>query len=703
MHPAPAWKVSMRILLCLGAGLALAPAMQAQLTDLQPGRNFPTAQISFGGGRSENVDIGDVDNDGDYDVGIANGGDGSAEANVIYMNNGGAQGGTVGTFANQTSTRWAGVPNDTSRDIEFVDFENDGDLDVYISNRGTTVNNGEVSRTYENQGGKQHGAVGFYNENTNRFWGTLISVPANEEFGTQDGKGPWKDFSCDCDFGDVDDDGDVDLFHSSYGPNIAGNRDSRLFLNDGNGLFNEHWPWIEAGADIRLHTLDIDLADFDGDDDLDVFASSRDSQARVYRNNTYTTTGASAMFTDVTQSALLDTGAALSGGSNYEAEFADLDGDGDFDVWAKNYGNGTLDVTLENDGNMVFTKANWIRNDPNVDENEVDFLDFDNDGDLDVFAANFSGTNWIYTSGVAQGLTPAQGYFHRNDVGGGMASWPEAPSGNPNGGTTLDGECADMDNDGDTDLLLANDGGQQNRYWENVLGVPDTFAPTFERFTVQADKVDGSDTVIHAHVRDNTNYYIVQFYETNLIYTVDGGQERCVRMLSQSGQQFRGVIPGGLTGEIAYRIETEDDNGNASVSSTVTYNQVGSGGDLYHSISCGTEGDTGVPVLEGRGAMTPGSANSFVLKNAAPNAFAAMFLSVSSTPVLFKQGTLHTFPINVMLNRGTDAGGLDYLAFPFPGTTSLPSGTPMYVQYAVQDASHPAGATLSNAVLGTVP
>ena len=58
--------------------------------DLQPGRNFPTVTNTFGTGRSENLDVGDVDHDGDYDVVVANGGDGSPQANVIYINDGNA-------------------------------------------------------------------------------------------------------------------------------------------------------------------------------------------------------------------------------------------------------------------------------------------------------------------------------------------------------------------------------------------------------------------------------------------------------------------------------------------------------------------------------------------------------------------------------------------------------------------------------------
>ena len=51
------------------AGLVLlAAAADAQLADLQPGRNFPFAAPAFGNGRSEDVAMGDVDNDGDDDM-----------------------------------------------------------------------------------------------------------------------------------------------------------------------------------------------------------------------------------------------------------------------------------------------------------------------------------------------------------------------------------------------------------------------------------------------------------------------------------------------------------------------------------------------------------------------------------------------------------------------------------------------------------
>jgi len=683
-----------------------ASSASAQLTDLQSGRNYPTGATSFGGGRSENIDVGDVDNDGDLDVIVGNGGDGSNEANRIYINNGGLQGGTIGTFSDVTSSRFAGLPSDRTRDIEFVDFDADGDLDIYIANRGSTAENGQPSRFHINQGGLQGGTIGFFSEDTNNRWGTLISVPGSEQIlgGNQ---GPFRDFTCDCDFADLDDDGDIDLFHSTYGPGINATRDSRIFLNDGTGHFDELWPWVNSGADIRTHTMDLDIMDFDGDFDLDVVMSSRNSQARVFMNNTNNGIG-SRLFNDITQHALINNGATLSGSNNYECEPADVDGDGDFDIWMKNY-NGNTDRLLRNDGftpgqGFEFTQMNsWIKGDPVVDENEVDFVDFDSDGDLDAFVANFAGTNWLYQSGLAQGLNPStQGYYHRTGTtsGGSLASWNELPS-SGNGGTTLDGESADMDNDGDPDLLLANDGGQANRYFENVEGVPDTHAPIFLGVTVQADKPAGTSTVIHALIDDNVAFYITAYYDADLVYTVDGGGANTIDMFSQGGQMFRGVIPDS-SGVIAYHVEVTDRAGNTGVSGTTIFTQGPPPTPAWSGIGFGLAGVSGVPSLVGTGSMNPGSTNSFNLTNAKSNAPAMLFVSFQSIPVPFKGGTLAAFPASLDLTTTTDGGGArELVAGSWP--SGIPSGASMYMQYAIADAAGPVGVALSNAIEGVQP
>jgi hypothetical protein len=692
----------------LAAGSAIAltsSSANAQvLADLQPGRNF-SSSANFGLGRSENLDPGDVDNDGDMDVGVANGGDGAAQANRIYINNGGLQGGTIGTFTDGTATRFAGVTVDTSRDIEFVDFDNDADLDVYIGNRGTTANGGEVSRFYVNKGGLQAGTIGFFQEDTALRWGTLASVPVGDQvFGGN--AGPWRDYTCDCDFGDLDDDGDTDLFHSGYGPAIDGTRNSRIFLNTGAGIFNEIFPWANASADIKTHTIDFDLVDLDGDFDLDVSMASRNSQARQYNNNLYNPISAS-MFNDTTQWSLLTNQAGGSASVNYENEYGDVDGDGDFDIWLKNY-NGNLDRIFRNDGftagmGSKFTQMNgWIKGDPNVDENEIDFIDYDGDGDLDAYLANFSGTNFLYQNGLAQGLNyDVVGLYHRTGLASGLSPNHELSAAN-NGGTSLDGDIVDVDNDGDDDIILANDGDQQNWLFTNILGVPDTHAPTFYKVTNQADKANGTSTVIHAALRDNTSYYLTNFYPTNLVYRVNGGAEVTVQMFHQGSMQFRGVIPAQTDKTITYHVTTEDLAGNSSTSAEVCFKQ-GAPADPWTNIGSALGGVSGFPLLQGTGTLVGGCPMVIALSNAKGSAASVLFVSVGLVPgAAFKGGFLATVPFILSLNLPTSPSG--QIVIP----ASMPFGAngfalPMTLQYAIQDAAAINGVSLSNAIKGIIP
>ncbi len=695
-----------------GAALvALATNAPAQLTDLQPGSNFAN-ENNFGLNYSENIDPGDVDNDGDLDVLVANGGDQGAQPNRLFLNNAGLQGGTVGTFTEATSTRFAGAPNDTSRDGEFMDVDNDGDLDVYIANRGSTANGGEPSRFFINRGGLQAGTIGFYTEETNARWGALVSVPVGDQVAGGNA-GPWRDFSCDCDFADLNDDGHSDLFHSSYGPNIDSTRDSRIFTNNGSGVFNEMWPWANASADLKTHTIDFDPVDMDGDFDIDIVMSSRNSQARTYMNNLVNPLGTAA-FADITQSAFIATGATLSGQNNYEGECGDLDGDGDFDIWFKNY-DGNTDRILVNNGFVAgvgynFTKkTTWIKGDPNQDENEVDFADYDNDGDLDSFVANFSGTSPLYQCGLAQGLNPdTQGMYHNTGVAGtgNLATAFDENTGSWNLGTQLDADWADVDNDGDEDLLVANDQGQQNKLVRNILGVPDTHAPTFYKVQVQADKANGTSTVIHAEFRDNTctegGGGLTNFFPTFLKYSVNNGAEQSITMFHMGGMEVRGVIPAQTDAIVTYHVETSDLTGNTGVSSQLCFKQ-GAPVDLgtWADIGSGLAGVSGIPVLAGQGTQLAGCVCSITLSNAAASKPAGMFVGLVNNPTTFKGGLLVPVPYIFLINMPTNGSGGATLPFVWP--TGLPSAFSIYYQFAIKDPAAVVGVSLSNCLQSTTP
>ncbi len=137
---------------------------------------------------------GDYDNDGDLDLYLVNGNQG---ANKLFRNNGG------GSFTDVTSGP-LGDPS-SGYDCAWGDYDNDGDLDLYLTNGGSPSNN----KLFRNDGG------GVFVDATSPILGV-----------TSTGVGVA--------FGDYDSDGDIDLYvaHNYPGQN-------RLFRNE-IGTAN-HW------------------------------------------------------------------------------------------------------------------------------------------------------------------------------------------------------------------------------------------------------------------------------------------------------------------------------------------------------------------------------------------------------------------------------------------------------------------------------
>jgi len=228
----------------LAATLYAVPASAQSFVDA-------ASQIPSGAANSsstEGVDFADIDGDGDFDAVFGDGGDDGNDRNRCWINQGGLQGGTIGFFADDTGARFpTGV--DDSRDIDFVDFDNDGDQDIYISNTSTQQNQG--NRFWTNMGGAQAGTAGYFvDETSTRFVNiaqnngttTFSSIPSNLAITSGTWQGSFVDWSCDCVFGDLDNDGDVDLVHTTYGGIFGGSVPSRLFLNNGTGHFEEFNP-----------------------------------------------------------------------------------------------------------------------------------------------------------------------------------------------------------------------------------------------------------------------------------------------------------------------------------------------------------------------------------------------------------------------------------------------------------------------------
>lgn len=106
----------------------------------------PADPLNSEAGNSRAVACADLDGDGDDDVVIANWG---SNAHAVYVNQGGAQGGEVGRFA-QDRTTALGQVSAKSSGVALGDLDGDGDLDLAFSNR-----KGEANEVWLNSGGGQ--------------------------------------------------------------------------------------------------------------------------------------------------------------------------------------------------------------------------------------------------------------------------------------------------------------------------------------------------------------------------------------------------------------------------------------------------------------------------------------------------------------------------------------------------------------------
>ena len=210
-------------------------------------------------------------------------------------------------------------------------------------------------------------------------------------------------------------------------------RPNRLYRND-QGAFRD--VAAEVGVIDNVETRAAAWGDFDADGDPDLFIGFADPKvpAKVYRNDAKGT-----RFVDVAA----QIGVNLNGVSRQPA-WIDYDGDGDLDLFAA-----FRDVPnrlLRNDrGKFVDVTGAAGLGDPRKTVSAV-WWDFDRDGDLDLFTAN--------QEGEANGLYRQQhGRFEDVAVTMGVAGTPR-PAADGGVGPSV----ADFDRDGDFDLFVANYG-----------------------------------------------------------------------------------------------------------------------------------------------------------------------------------------------------------------------------------------------------
>jgi hypothetical protein len=219
---------------------------------------------------------------------------------------------------------------------------------------------------------------------------------------------------------------------------------------------------VTSGADLIWSTA---AADIDGDGDLDALSASRsDGEVTWYEN----TAGDAAAFVPRPISNAVSQATAVAA--------ADLDGDGDADVLAAARGAGQI-VWFENasgDGSLwVSRSVTSALQTPG----SVLAADVDGDGDLDVISAS-SGDERIA--------------WHEN-VDGDGASWALRTISS----AAIDASsvyAADVDGDGDVDVLSASSGDDRIAWYENVGGAGASWTPrTISSAAIDASSVYAAD------------------------------------------------------------------------------------------------------------------------------------------------------------------------------------------------------------------
>ena len=239
-----------------------------------------------------------------------------------------------------------------------------------------------------------------------------------------------------CAMADIDNDGDLDLIITGADAQLT-NRKTTLYSNDGLGNFTEIIGtglsnWSEGGK--------IAFADVDGDTDQDLLITGRDGSANYYVHF-YLNDGSGNFTPDTTQPFEPSIGGNL--------EFADIDNDGDLDLFMTGRDNNNLIFSklYQNDGTGGFSE---MTSTPFLSEggSASAFFDMDNDNDLDLILAGKNNSNQKKTT------------LYENDGAGNFSLVSNTPFENVDfAAIAID----DSDNDSDLDVLING---------ENDSGVP---------------------------------------------------------------------------------------------------------------------------------------------------------------------------------------------------------------------------------------
>lgn len=400
-------------------------------------QNYDTRAVSWG----------DYDNDGWIDAFVTTYED--SEPNLLYHNDG------DGTFSQVTTGDIANAYA-PSLGATWGDYDNDGDLDLFVAN-----NIGHHNFLYRNNG--------------NGTFTSLQDDPVINDLGYAHG----------VNFVDYDNDGFIDLFTAHYFPTSF----NKLYHNNGDGTFS---AVADGNAVISEASFSVAgaWADYNNDGLPDLFvANTQGENNSLYRNE------GNGSFTSITTGAVV-----TDAGNSVGASWGDYDNDGDLDLFVANAGNQN-NFLYRNDGSDNFTRITTgdIVNDGGHSHGSS-WVDYDNDGDLDLTVTNNQDqNNFLYSN---QG----DGTFLKvtNQI-------------SQDGGASMGSSWADYDNDGDMDLYVTNHDGGIDFFYGNSRGSCQS------HFCISLQGTISNASAIGAKIAVKANIYGNDVWQTREVSSQTGG------------------------------------------------------------------------------------------------------------------------------------------------------------------------------------
>lgn len=388
----------------------------------------------------------DYNGDGFADLYFVNGSADTAEgeappANTLYRSNGDGTFTDVGEAVGVADTGYG-------MGCAAADYDNDGDVDLYVTNHGP-------NRLYRNSGDGPMDDVAPQAGVTDPRWSV---API------------WADY---------DNDGFIDLYVANYldfdpderamrslvslhegyrsypGPRDYDAQPDALYANGGDGRFTDVSDAVGLNHPYVAKGMGAASSDYDGDGDMDLFVANDRTPNQLYRND-------DGVFVDIALWAGVAYDEAGHESGAMGVDFGDYDSDGDMDLFVTNFvfeynalyqnvGEDTFIDVTERVGlaQPSYRFIGW----------GTGFLDYDNDGYLDLFVAN--GHVHEDMDVLSESVTFAQpNQLFRNNGDGTFAdvstsSGPHFLEAHVSRGVAF----ADYDNDGDTDILVLSAGG----------------------------------------------------------------------------------------------------------------------------------------------------------------------------------------------------------------------------------------------------